>query len=120
MAPKNCATAVVSGARVYIPLHGIVDLDAEISRLNKEIAKNTVEHEAVDKKLSNPDFISKAKPEAIEKQRKRQTELFTKLTGLRDALAKTLAHERRMRVFRLSRLFPIFSTWKESLCSDPS
>jgi len=90
-APKNSATAVVSGARVYIPLHGIVDLDAEISRLNKEIAKNTVEHEAVDKKLSNPDFISKAKPEAIEKQRKRQAELFTKLTGLRDALAKTLA-----------------------------
>jgi len=44
----------------------------------------------VEKKLTNQSFISKAKPEAIQKQRDRKQELTTKMEGLRDALNKML------------------------------
>ncbi|MGC8657721.1 MAG: valine--tRNA ligase [Desulfomonilaceae bacterium] len=89
--PPNSVTAVVSGARVYIPLSGIIDAEAEIERLNKELQKVKAEYDSVDKKLQNQNFISKAKPEAVQKQRNRQIELSTKLAGLQDALNKTLA-----------------------------
>ena len=89
--PQESVTAVVNGARVYIPLRGIVDPDVEVARLKKELAKITAEFESVEKKLGNADFLSKAKPEAIKKQQDRQIELSTKLVGLKEALEKMLA-----------------------------
>ncbi|MGO8878134.1 MAG: valine--tRNA ligase [Desulfomonilaceae bacterium] len=89
--PQDSVTAVVNGARIYIPLRGIVDPDVEVARLRKELAKITVEYESVEKKLCNGDFLSKAKPEAIKKQQDRQAELSTKLIGLKEALEKMLA-----------------------------
>ncbi|MGO8822267.1 MAG: hypothetical protein ACLQO6_13735 [Desulfomonilaceae bacterium] len=89
--PQDSVTAVVNGARVYIPLRGIVDPDVEVARLRKELAKITAEYESVEKKLSNRDFLSKAKPEAIKKQQDRKTELSSKLIGLKEALEKMLA-----------------------------
>ncbi|MGC8603261.1 MAG: class I tRNA ligase family protein, partial [Desulfomonilaceae bacterium] len=89
--PRECVTAVVSGAIVYIPLHGIVDPDVEVARLNRELAKIRSEYESVQKKLNNEDFLSKAKPEAIKKQQDRQTELSSKLIGLKGALEKMIS-----------------------------
>jgi valyl-tRNA synthetase len=89
--PQDSVTGVVAGARIYISLRGIVDPVAEISRLKKEILKVSADCDAVEKKLANENFISKAKPEAIEKQKNRQQELTTKLEGLRDALTKMLS-----------------------------
>ncbi len=90
-APRDSVTAVVAGARVYIPLSGIVDPDTEIARLKKELARIAAEYESVEKKLDNQDFLSKAKPEAVKKQQNRQLELSTKLVGLKDSLQKMLA-----------------------------
>ncbi len=89
--PQESVTAVVNGARVYIPLRGIVDPDVEVARLKKELAKITAEYESVEKKLGNEDFLSKAKPEAIKKQQDRKAELSGKLIGLKEALEKMLA-----------------------------
>ncbi len=89
--PQDSVTAVVSGARIYISLRGLVDPSVEIARLEKEIAKISGDYELVEKKLANQSFISKAKPEAIQKQRDRRQELTTKLEGLRDALNKMLS-----------------------------
>ena len=89
--PQDSVTAVVSGARIYISLRGIVDPSVEITRLEKEIAKVSADYESVEKKLTNQSFISKAKPEAIQKQRDRKQELTTKMEGLRDALNKMLS-----------------------------
>jgi valyl-tRNA synthetase len=89
--PQDSVTAVVSGARIYISLRGLVDPSVEITRLEKELAKISGDYELVEKKLANQSFISKAKPEAIQKQRDRRQELATKLEGLRDALNKMLS-----------------------------
>ena len=89
--PRNCATAVVGEMRIFVPLEGIVDPDAEIERLEKELAKIRKEFEAVQKKLGNESFLAKANPEAVQKQRDKEAELLAKLSGLGEGLTKMRA-----------------------------
>ncbi len=86
--PKMAAAAVVGDMRVFVPLQGIIDPDVEIARLQKELGKIQKDYTAVNKKLTNPDFMSKADPEAIKKQQDREAELSAKSTGLVQALEK--------------------------------
>ncbi len=89
--PRNCATAVVGEMRIFVPLEGIVDPDAEIERLEKELARIRKEFETVQKKLGNENFLAKANPDAVQKQRDKQAELFAKLSGLGEGLTKMRA-----------------------------
>ncbi len=82
------ATAVVGDMRIFVPLEGIVNPDTEIARLEKELAKVDKDFQAVEKKLANQEFVAKASPEAIDKQRNRQAELSAKRSGLGEALKK--------------------------------
>ncbi|MEW6111629.1 MAG: valine--tRNA ligase [Thermodesulfobacteriota bacterium] len=86
--PRMSATAVVGDMKVFVPLEGIVDPDAEIARLEKELAKIEQELVGVQKKLSNEDFLAKAKPEAVEKQKTRRHELAGKTDGLKESLGR--------------------------------
>ena len=74
-----------------MPLEGIVDPDAEIERLEKELAKIRKEFEAVQKKLGNESFLAKANPDAVQKQKDKEAELFAKLSGLGEGLTKMRA-----------------------------
>jgi len=89
--PRNCATAVVGEMRIFVPLEGIVDPDAEIERLEKELAKIRKDFEAVQKKLGNESFLAKANPDAVQKQKDKEAELFAKLSGLGEGLTKMRA-----------------------------
>ncbi len=82
------ATAVVKNINILVPLVGVVHPEAEIKRLEKEIAKCQKDFDAVLAKLTNPNFLDKASPEAIAKQKSRELELSTKLTGLRAGLER--------------------------------
>jgi valyl-tRNA synthetase len=86
--PRNSATAVVGNMRAFVPLDGIVDPDAEIARLEKELAKIEKDLSAAQKKLSNENFLSKAKPEAVEKQQKKSADLSAKSIGLKESLER--------------------------------
>lgn len=63
-APGKSMSAVVSGAELFMPLEGLIDKDAEIARLEKELEKWAKEVKLVQGKLSNERFVSKA-PEAV-------------------------------------------------------
>ncbi len=84
--PRMAGTAVVGEMRVFVPMEGIIDPDAEIARLQKELAKIEKELAAADQKLSTEDFLAKAKPEAVEKQRKKSADLGARSAGLRESL----------------------------------
>ena len=73
--PPSSATAVVQNLEVYLPLEGMIDIDRERERLRKELTKVEEELERVRSKLSNGDFISKAKPEVIEREKTRKDDL---------------------------------------------
>ena len=63
-APGQSMSAVVTGAELFLPLEGLIDIDEEIARLAKELEKWAKEVKLVQGKLSNERFVSKA-PEAV-------------------------------------------------------
>ncbi len=64
VAPGQSMTAVVTGAELFLPLVGLINLEEEIARLEKELEKWAKEVKLVTGKLSNEKFVSKA-PEAL-------------------------------------------------------
>ena len=90
-APDGCATGVVEDLRLFIPLAGLVDISAEISRLEKEIARWEKDLTRVTRKLENPNFLAKANPEVVEKERRKSAEIQEKLAGLSEALERLRA-----------------------------
>jgi len=80
--PKRCALAVTSEAEVYVPLEGVIDIDKEKDRLDKQIAKLGKELEGKRKKLSNKGFLEKANPDVVAEQRQIAEELESKLEKL--------------------------------------
>ncbi|HCK81113.1 MAG TPA: valine--tRNA ligase, partial [Candidatus Competibacteraceae bacterium] len=84
----EAATALVGGMKVLIPLGGLIDKNAEIARLNKEIAKHRQEGERLSGKLANPNFIGRAPAEIVEKERVRLLELQTVIANLEAQLAR--------------------------------
>jgi len=77
---------VVDGGTVFLDLAGTVDLEKERARLAKEAAGIEGELEKIARKLENPQFTAKAKPEVVEEQRERQAEMQTALGRVRAAM----------------------------------
>jgi len=77
---KKAASAVAVGAgfEVRVGLAGAIDLQAELDRIDKEIAKLEQDLEGIEKKLANPNFVQKAPPEVVAKDRARVDELREK------------------------------------------
>jgi len=69
-APAGAAMQVGAGdANLIVPLEGIIDIAAEKARLTKALEASTKEAKSLEGRLSNPAFVEKAKPEAVEKAR---------------------------------------------------
>ena len=83
--PPVAASAVVDGAEVFVPLDGLVDLDEERARLVREAERLLVDLEGVKKKLRNQDFLRKAKPEIVDKEKARLVQLEETLEKLKRA-----------------------------------
>ncbi|MFW6415440.1 MAG: class I tRNA ligase family protein, partial [Thermodesulfobacteriota bacterium] len=77
-APRASATAVVKGDEIHVPLEGIVDFEAELSRLEKQLKKVDKDFEGLNNKLSNRDFLQKAPAEVVEKEKGKLQELEEK------------------------------------------
>jgi valyl-tRNA synthetase len=68
--PAGAAMQIGAGdANIVVPLEGVVDIAAEKSRLEKALAVSQKEAKSLEGRLSNPSFVEKAKPEAVEKAR---------------------------------------------------
>ena len=73
-APES-ATALVGEMQILIPLAGLIDKEAELARLDKEIAKLVVNLEKGQAKLQNSAFVDKAPAAVVEKERQRVEEM---------------------------------------------
>jgi len=85
------ATALVGKMKVLIPLAGLIDKDAEIARLEKEIARLRGDLERTEKKLQNPNFVDKAPPPVVQKEQEKLTAARSALTDLASQLRKIQA-----------------------------
>jgi valyl-tRNA synthetase len=86
--PHGAAQAMVDEATVLIPLAGLIDLNAERARLQKERTRAAAEAEKVEKKLSNPEFVARAKEEVVEENRERLHAAQSEIARLEAALAR--------------------------------
>jgi valyl-tRNA synthetase len=76
--PQPCASTVIRDAEIFIPLEGLIDLDAERKRLEKDLQHHSTQLERINKKLSNEDFLKNAPDEVIDKERAKR-ENFEKI-----------------------------------------
>jgi valyl-tRNA synthetase len=86
-APASAA-AVVGELKLLVPLEGLVDLDAERTRLDKEIKRVEVEIGKCNGKLGNATFVQNAPAAVVEQERARLTDWNTQLYALREQRAK--------------------------------
>lgn len=77
-APDKAMTAVVTGAELFLPLAGLIDITQEIARLQKELQTLNAEVERVEKKLGNEGFVAKAPAKVIEEERAKQQDYSDK------------------------------------------
>lgn len=84
--PGHSASAVVRGQEIYVPLKGLIDIEVERERLQKEIDRLSNQLKGVTAKLSNQNFVSKAPPEVIEKEKSKQQNFELTLKKLKNNL----------------------------------
>ncbi|HMB71552.1 MAG TPA: class I tRNA ligase family protein, partial [bacterium] len=82
--PRAAASAVVPGGTLFLPLEGLIDLDVEKRRLEKEQERLGGLVQGSERKLANESFVSRAKPDVVERERE-------KLASLQGDLAKVQA-----------------------------
>ncbi|PHR19825.1 MAG: valine--tRNA ligase [Sphingopyxis sp.] len=60
---------IIDNTSYYVPLDGVIDVEAEKARLNKALEAAQKEAKSLSGRLGNPNFVEKAKPEAVAKAR---------------------------------------------------
>jgi valyl-tRNA synthetase len=86
-APES-ATALVGNMKVLIPMAGLIDKDAEIARLTKEIDRIKNDIPRIEGKLSNESFVAKAPAEVVEKEKARLSEMRAAVDSLTTQLER--------------------------------
>lgn len=76
------ALPITPGLDIYLPLAGIIDIEKEKTRLAAELAGIEKELARVQGKLGNPNFVAKAAPDVVAKERAIEAELLDKKTKI--------------------------------------
>jgi len=85
------ATALVGDMQVLVPMAGLIDKEAELARLDKEIQRLEGEAKRVGGKLANEGFVAKAPAEVLEKERAKLAEAEQALANLVEQRGKIAA-----------------------------
>jgi valyl-tRNA synthetase len=86
-APKGTPVALTAVGEVYLPLEGLIDVEAERVRLSREIEKIVKEVAKSEGKLGNASFVDRAPAEVVEQEKARLVEWKAKLAQLREMIA---------------------------------
>jgi len=77
-APEHSAVGIYKGIEVFVPIEGLIDVQKELGRIEKELVKIHEDSERISVKLNNPAFREKAPPEVIAKNEANFNELQEK------------------------------------------
>jgi valyl-tRNA synthetase len=86
--PRHAAQLVLGATTVILPLAGIIDLDAERTRLTAARTKAAAELAKVQQKLGNTAFTSRAPEDVLEEHRERETNFAAEVSRLEEALKR--------------------------------
>ena len=90
--PRRSLMGATPQAEVFIPLEGIIDIDAQVGRLEKSLTKIRNQLQKCERKLGNDEFLRNAHPEAIAKVRTEMEELRAKLSPLKARIGMLQSH----------------------------
>jgi valyl-tRNA synthetase len=85
--PPRCATTVVGTIELFLQLEGLIDIEAERQRLQKQRAEVENHIEAIEAVLNNAAFLANAPDEVVQPRRERAEELRAQLTKIIQNLA---------------------------------
>ena len=85
--PSASASAVVRDIEIFVPLAGVIDLQVERQRLQKEITGLENALIGIKRKLGNPGFLNNAPAHVVAKEREREREYRETLSKLRENLS---------------------------------
>lgn len=83
IARKKSVSAVLGKLQLFLEVEGLLDIESEINKLNKEIGILIRDIKSKESRLKNQEFIKKAPPEVVEKEKELLLSNKEKLTGLR-------------------------------------
>ena len=84
--PAQAASAVLEGVEIYLPLKGLMDLDKEVARLEKESSVASLDQEKLEQKLSNAGFTDKAPADVVAKEREKLEAIKVRKVALAERL----------------------------------
>jgi valyl-tRNA synthetase len=85
---EQTVTQILDRAEIVLPLGSLVDLDAERTRLTKEIDESETHLKRVEGKLANEGFRSKAPAQIVAQEEQKRDEVAARIAGLRERLAE--------------------------------
>ncbi|GAG44394.1 unnamed protein product, partial [marine sediment metagenome] len=86
--PDKAKTIVLEVAEVILPMAGMVDIEAERERLKKESEVTQAEIARLEARLNDENFISKAPPDVVERERKKLATQRDRLMRLGERLSQ--------------------------------
>ncbi|NKB97431.1 MAG: valine--tRNA ligase [Pseudomonadales bacterium] len=86
--PPPNALSLVGDLRVMVPLAGLIDVNAEKARIEKDVEKAESELKRVAGKLANEKFTAKAPAEVVAKEREKEAALQNRIGALREQIEK--------------------------------
>jgi valyl-tRNA synthetase len=87
-AEPAAASAIIGGLRVLIPLAGLIDLDAEKKRLDREIARVSGEIQKCENKLAGPTFVANAPAAVVDQERARLADWTAQRIAMQEQRSK--------------------------------
>ncbi len=88
--PGLSASGIISGAELFIPLEGLINIESEKKRLEKELSNLKTQLEKVSKKLANADFLKNAPEDVIEREKGKKADFEEKIEKLNKNLEQLL------------------------------
>lgn len=82
--PSKAASAMAGRVAIYVPLEGLIDLDKELDRVGKEIARLEGFLKGIEAKLGNEKFVANAPESVLANERQKQQDTQTKLDRLNE------------------------------------
>jgi len=84
----KAVSSIIPGLEIYMPVEGLIDIDEEVKRLEKDLVKLKSDIDKTTKKLDNKEFLNKAPEDVIEKEKSKFEEYNFQINKIEDVLQK--------------------------------
>ncbi|MDR3631000.1 MAG: class I tRNA ligase family protein, partial [Desulfocapsaceae bacterium] len=86
--PDDAATFIAGDMEIYVPLRGLIDVEAELAKLGKEREKVEAKLNQINGKLGNAKFLANAPADVVDKEKEKKSELDARLAKIAETEEK--------------------------------